>query len=112
MSAPARPKYRTANWKTDNEALKTRGSLLIWLGRDMSWHGSANGKRGRSPKYSQAAIQFCLIIKGLFNLVLRQAMGMAQVYLGSLAWTDKYPISAPSAAVRSISRYRSKRAQR
>lgn len=44
----------------------------------MPWHGSANGKRGRSPKYSEAAIGFCLTIKGLFNLVLRQAMGMAQ----------------------------------
>jgi hypothetical protein len=63
MSAPAKPKYRTATWKTYNEALKTRGSLLIWLDRDMSWHGSANGKRGRSPKYSEAAIQFCLTIK-------------------------------------------------
>jgi len=44
----------------------------------MRWDGSASGKRGRSPKYSEAAIQFCLTIKGLFNLALRQAMGMAQ----------------------------------
>ena len=54
----------------------------------MSWHGSANGKRGRSPKYSEAAIQFCLTIKGLFNLALRQAMGMAQslLKLAGLDW--------------------------
>ncbi len=43
----------------------------------MCWHGSASGKRGRSPKYSELAIQFCLTIKGLFNLALRQAMCMA-----------------------------------
>ncbi|MBW8901781.1 MAG: transposase, partial [Massilia sp.] len=59
MSAPAKPKYRTTSWKEYNAALRARGSLLIWLDKDMRWHGSANGKRGRSPKYSDAAIQFC-----------------------------------------------------
>lgn len=54
----------------------------------MSWHGSASGKRGCTPKYSEAAIQFCLTIKGLFNLALRQAMGMAQslLKLAGLDW--------------------------
>jgi hypothetical protein len=80
MSAPAKPKYRTTNWKAYNAALKTHGSLLIWLDKDMCWHGHASGKRGRIPKYSEAAIQFCLTIKGLFNLALRQAMGMAQSF--------------------------------
>ena len=63
--------YRTTNWKDYNTALKARGSLLIWLDEAMCWHGSASGKRGRRPKYSEAAIQFCLTIKGLFNLALR-----------------------------------------
>lgn len=44
----------------------------------MCWHGSASDKNGCSPKYSEAAIQFCLTMEGLFNLVLRQAIGMAQ----------------------------------
>jgi len=54
----------------------------------MCWHGSASGKRGRSQKYSEAAIQFCLTIKSLFNLALRQAMGMAQslLELAGLDW--------------------------
>ncbi|ATD61548.1 IS5/IS1182 family transposase [Janthinobacterium svalbardensis] len=88
MSAPAKLKYRTTNWKAYNAALKTSGSLLIWLDKDMCWHGNASGKRGRSPKYSEAAIQFCLTIKGLFNLALRQAMGMAQslLKLAGLDW--------------------------
>ena len=88
MSAPAKPKYRRTNWKDYNTALKARGSLLIWLDKDMRWHGSASGKRGRRPKYSEAAIQFCLTIKGLFNLALRQAMGMAQslLKLAGLDW--------------------------
>jgi len=81
MSAPATPKYRTTNWQAYNAALKARGSLLIWLDKGMRWHGSASAKRGRSPTYSEAAIQFCLTIKGLFSLPLRQAMGMAQSLL-------------------------------
>lgn len=50
MNAPAKPKYRTTNWKEYNAALKARGSLLVWLDHDICWHGSASGKRGRSPK--------------------------------------------------------------
>src|SRR5476649_2361462 len=90
MSAPTKRKYRTTNWKVYNAALKQRGSLLIWVDQDMCWHGSVSGsgKRGRSPKYSEAAIQFCLTIKGLFNLALRQAMGMTQslLKLAGLDW--------------------------
>jgi len=36
--------------KDYNAALKARGSLLIWLDKDMCWHGTANDKRGRIPK--------------------------------------------------------------
>ena len=50
------------------------------MGR-LPWHGSAGGKRGRSRKYSEAAIQFCRTIKALCNLALRQVMGMAQSLL-------------------------------
>jgi hypothetical protein len=41
MTAPAKPKYRTTNWKDYNMALKVRGSLLIWLDKDMCWQGKA-----------------------------------------------------------------------
>ena len=78
---PAPQKYRTTNSKTYNEALKARGSLLIWLDPDMRWHGRANGKRGRNQAFSDQAIQFCLSMKCLFNLPLRQAMGMTQSLL-------------------------------
>jgi hypothetical protein len=79
---PTPQKYRTTNWKAYNAALKARGSLLIWLHPAMNWHGHASGKRGRSPRFSDEAIQFCLSIKCLFSLPLRQAMGMAQSLLG------------------------------
>ncbi|KIA79206.1 transposase [Chromobacterium piscinae] len=88
MSKPAPPKYKTTNWKAYNAALKARGSLMIWLDRDMNWHGTPDGKRGRTQDFSDAAIQFCLTIKCLFNLALRQAVGMVQslLRLAGLDW--------------------------
>lgn len=85
---PVPQKYRTTNWKAYNAALKARGSLLIWLDPCMNWHGQASGKRGRSPTFSDEAIQFCLSIKCLFSLPLRQAMGMTQslLQLAGLDW--------------------------
>ena len=54
----------------------------------MNWHGEASGKRGRSPTFSDQSIQFCLSIKCLFSLPLRQAMGMTQslLQLAGLDW--------------------------
>lgn len=54
----------------------------------MLCNGSANGKRVRNPKYSEAAIQFRLTIKGLFNPALREVIGMAQSLpeLAGLDW--------------------------
>jgi len=37
MSKPEAVRYRTTNWKSYNKALKRRGSLLIWLDKDMVW---------------------------------------------------------------------------
>ena len=50
--------------------------------------GAASGKRGRTPTFSDAAIQFCLRIKGLFGLALRQGMGMVEslLKLAGLSW--------------------------
>lgn len=61
---------------------------MIWLDRDMRWSGTTSGKRGRTPTFSPAAIQFCLTIKCLFNLALRQTVGMVQslLKLAGLDW--------------------------
>lgn len=66
----------------------------------MCLHRSASDKRGRSQKYSEAAIQFYLTIKSLFNLALRQAMDIAQslLELAGLDW--RCPTSAQSAGAR------------
>lgn len=78
MTKPAPQKYRTTNWKEYNAAIKQRGSMLIWIDKDMQWNDSPTGKRGRSNTYSEQAIQFCLTIKSLYRVGLRQTVGMVE----------------------------------
>jgi hypothetical protein len=90
MTAPkgAKTRYKTTNWATYNAALKARGSLTIWLDKDMPWCAPASGQRGRQRVISDAAIPFCLSIKCLFNLALRQSLGLVEsvLRLAGLAW--------------------------
>ena len=88
MSKPKPARYRTTNWSTYNDALRKRGSLLIWLDKEMTWHAPHEGRPGRPPVFSNAAIQFCLSIKVLFKLPLRQTAGMVAslLRLAGLDW--------------------------
>ena len=66
-------RYRTTNWKQYDAALKARGSLTVWLDKRMCWF---------------AAIQFCLTLKNLFGLALRQATELVEsvLQLSGLSW--------------------------
>ncbi|TRW91448.1 IS5 family transposase [Paracoccus sp. M683] len=88
MTKPAPARYRTKNWRSYNEALKRRGSLLVWLDRDMVWLAPRAGRPGRPPVFSDAAVQFCLMVKVLFGLPLRQTTGMVAsiLKLADLDW--------------------------
>ena len=88
MSKPKPARYRTTNWSAYNDALRKRGSLLIWLDKEMAWHAPLEGRPGRPPVFSNAAIQFCLSIKVLFKLPLRQTAGMVAslLHLAGLDW--------------------------
>ena len=88
MSKPQSPKYRTTNWRDYNQALKQRGSMLLWIDKEMDWLAPGSGKRGRAEKFSDTAIQFCLMVKNLFGLALRQAAGMVAslLKLSGLDW--------------------------
>jgi IS5 family transposase len=84
----SKKKYKTKNWSDYNRALKQRGALLLWIDKDMEWQAKPSGKRGRAEKFSDAAIQFCLMLKNLYGLALRQAMGMVSslLKLSGLDW--------------------------
>ena len=74
-------RYRTTNWKAYNRALKARGDLTRWLDQDMQWLAALSGKPCRSKTFSDAVIQFCLTVKCLLNLPLRQALGLVEALL-------------------------------
>ena len=54
----------------------------------MIWLAPHEGRPGRPPVFSNAAIQFCLSIKVLFKLPLRQTAGMTAslLHLAGLDW--------------------------
>ena len=64
MSKPSPARYRTTNWSGCTAALRKRGSLRTWLDKDMAWLAPPEGKPGRPAVFSDAAIRFCLTIKG------------------------------------------------
>src|SRR5690554_1315789 len=88
MSKPSPARYRTTNWSSYNASLRKRGSLLIWVDTDMTWLAPRDGRPGRPAVFSNAAIQFCLSIKVLFKLPLRQTAGMVAslLRLAGLDW--------------------------
>ena len=76
MSKLTPARYRTPNWSSYTASLRKRGSLLIWLDKEMTWLAPHDGGPGRPAFFSDASIQFCLTIKVLFKLPLRQTTGM------------------------------------
>lgn len=84
MTKPLPARYRTTNWSSYNAALKKRGSLLIWLDKEMTWFAPHEARLGRPAVFFDAAIQFCQTIKVLFKLPVRQTTGMVASLLRML----------------------------
>ena len=56
MSKPPPARSRTTNWCSYNAPLRKRVSLLIWVDKDMTWHAPRDGRPGRPPVFSDAAL--------------------------------------------------------
>jgi len=78
----AKKKYKVTNWQEYNTALKQRGSLTIWLSKDVAdkWYvqKARNKKPGRQVKYSDYAIEMMLTLRSIFKLPLRQLEGFCK----------------------------------
>jgi hypothetical protein len=57
MNKPSPARFRTTNWSNYNAALRKRGSLLIWLDKDITWLAPHDGNPGRPAVFSDLAIQ-------------------------------------------------------
>jgi IS5 family transposase len=70
--------YKPRNWKAYNESLCRRGSLTLWLEESVYRHWRDISRFGRvvgEKHYSDLVIEFCLTIKQVYNLALRQCTG-------------------------------------
>jgi len=78
----AKKAYKVTNWGEYNTALKQRGSLTIWISKEIegNWyaHKAICTKPGRQLKYSNQAIQMMLALRTIFKLPLRQLEGFCR----------------------------------
>lgn len=73
--------YRVRNWHEYNAGLKQRGSLTFWLDDEVleNWLvEEKSGQRGASRTYSDLAIETVAVIKSVYSLAGRQAVGFVE----------------------------------
>jgi len=87
--------YRVRNWSSYNKSLVQRGSITLWIDEEVlaSWHPEAEGQRQRGGqiKYSDQAIECLLMVKAVFQLPYRQAVGLGQSIIDILGVEVKVP---------------------
>ena len=61
---------------------------MVWFDPELAWQAAPSGRSGRPAVFSDAAIQFCLTLKCMFGLGMRQATGLAEslLKLAQLDW--------------------------
>lgn len=72
MGKPAPTRQRIATWSGCAAWLRRRGAPLIWLDKDRPWLAPPDGRPGHAAVFSDGAIRFCLTVRVLFRLPLRQ----------------------------------------
>ncbi len=60
MSKPSPARYRATTWSSYTTSRNKRGSLLLWLDKQMTRLAPHDGSPGRPAVFSDAAIRFCL----------------------------------------------------
>lgn len=57
--------------------------MTVWFGGDAvsGWRAAHSGKRGGQQRYSDLAIEICLILRAVFSLPLRQSQGFVSSLL-------------------------------
>src|SRR5947199_9617278 len=98
-------RYRVKNWREYDRALRARGSLAVWGTPEAiaAWQAPPTGQRGRSPYYSNLAIETGHLLRLAFGRPWRQTEGLLRsiaTLLGvSLAVPDHTTFSRRSASL-------------
>src|SRR5215204_5951347 len=73
-----RARYRVTNWPEYDRALQQRGSLTVWVTPEAlaAWHPPRTGRRGRSPRYAEIAIETGHLLRLAFGRPWRQTEGL------------------------------------
>src|ERR687897_3381325 len=73
-----RARYRVTNWPEYDRALQRRGSLTVWVTPEALavWHPPKTGRRGRSPRYADLAIETGHLLRLAFGRPWRQTEGL------------------------------------
>src|ERR687894_480254 len=73
-----RARYRVTNWPAYDGALQRRGSLTVWVTPEAlaAWHPPGTGRRGRSPRYADIAIETGHLPRLAFGRPWRQTEGL------------------------------------
>ena len=71
-------RYRVSNWREYDQALQQRGSLTLWVtpAAIAAWQPPPTGKRGRTPRYSDLAIETGHLLRLAFGRPWRQTEGL------------------------------------
>lgn len=83
--------YKPRNWKAYNESLCRRGSLVLWLeeGVYRQWRDiSRRDKVVGEHQYPDLVVEFCLTIKQVYNLALRQCTGFIKSVFSLMGLSD------------------------
>ena len=82
--------YRIINWSEYNKALKSRGSLTIWIEEDLaeSRYGKRSEQRRRPYKYPDNCIKILYQLRVVYGLQFRQLEGFVKslFQLMKLVW--------------------------
>ena len=75
--------YRVRNWSAYDQALKQRGSVMLWFAPEAvaAWNYQGAAQRGAQFVYSDLAIETALTLRLLYHLPLRQTEGFVESLL-------------------------------
>jgi hypothetical protein len=79
--SPSKYSYKVTNWKTYNNSLKKRGQVSVWLSSKLLsiWKAIDVIKITVGEQiYPDVIIEFCLVIKNIYHLPLRQTTGFVE----------------------------------
>ena len=79
-------RYQVKNWGEYDRALQQRGSLTVWVTPEAlaAWQAPPTGRRGRSPFYSDLAIETGHLLRLAFGRPWRQTEGLLRSITGLL----------------------------